>query len=138
MRRFAQLVQQHFGPPMTDSPVEEIMLLCHTGSVENYTNKFLPLACHDADLTEAQLVQMYTAGLVNPLKTDIALHHPSSLDDAIMLARAYEQRLQLSATDPGHTRGGCFPARAPSGSASMPCRPQCRLPSMTRRLLRPR
>jgi hypothetical protein len=101
-RRFAQLVQQRFGLPMTDSPVDEIMLLRRTGTVEDYTDKFLALACRDADLTELQLVQMYMAGLVNPLKTDVALRRPQSLDDGIMLARAYEQRLQLDPSDPGH------------------------------------
>jgi hypothetical protein len=35
-------------------------------------------------------VQIYTTGLVNPLKTDVALRRPASLDDAIMFARAYE------------------------------------------------
>ncbi|CAO2204471.1 unnamed protein product [Urochloa humidicola] len=98
-RRFAQLVQQRFGPPMTDSPVGEIMLLRRSGSVEDYTDKFLTLACRDADLTEAQLVHMFTAGLVNPLKTDVALRRPATLDDAIMLARAYEQRQLLSPSD---------------------------------------
>jgi hypothetical protein len=38
------------------------------------------------------LVHIYTPGLINPLKTDVALRRPTSLDDAIMLARAYEQR----------------------------------------------
>ena len=90
-RRFAQLVQQRFGPPMTNNPVGEIMLLRRDGSVEDYIDKFLALACRDTDLTKSQLVQMYTAGLVDPLKTDIALRQPSSLDDAIMIARAYEQ-----------------------------------------------
>lgn len=89
-RRFSQLVHKHFGPPITDSPVGEIMLLHRHGTVEDYTDKFPTLACRDADLTESQLVQMYTAGLVNPLKTDVALRRPTSLDDAIMLARAYE------------------------------------------------
>jgi hypothetical protein len=79
-------LQQRFGPPMTDGPVGEIMLLRCIGTVEEYTDKFLALACRDADLTEPQLVQMYTASLVNPLKTDVALHHPRSLDDAIMFA----------------------------------------------------
>jgi len=55
-RRFAQLVQQHFGPPMSDSPVGKIMLLRRVGSVEDYTNQFLALACRNADLTEQQLV----------------------------------------------------------------------------------
>ncbi|CAL4900547.1 unnamed protein product [Urochloa decumbens] len=72
-RRFAKLVQQRFGPPMTDGAVGKMMLLRRSGSVEEYTDKFLSLACRDADLTEPQLVQMYTAGLVNPLKTDVAL-----------------------------------------------------------------
>jgi hypothetical protein len=89
---------------MTNSPMGEIMLLRRDGSVEDYIEKFLALACRDTDLTKSQLVQMYTPGLINPLKTDIALCQPSSLDDAIMVARAYEQQLQLSSTDPGHTR----------------------------------
>ena len=45
-------MQQRFGPPMTDSPIGEIMLLRRAGSVEDYTDKFLALACRDADLTE--------------------------------------------------------------------------------------
>jgi hypothetical protein len=115
-RRFAQLVQQRFGPPMTNSPVGELMLLRRTGSVEDYTDQFLAFACRDADLSEQQLVQIYTAGLVNPLKTGVALRRPASLDDAIMFARAYEQRLQLVASDlpPGRTPR----AVQQSGSAS--------------------
>jgi hypothetical protein len=86
-------VQQRFGPPITDSPIGELMLLRRTGTVDDYTDQFLALACRDADLSEQQLIQIYTTGLVNPLKTDIALRRPASLDEAIMLARAYEQRL---------------------------------------------
>lgn len=93
MARFAQLIQQRFGPTMTDGPIGELMLLRRTGTVEDYTDKFLALACRDADITEKQLVQMYNAGLVNPLKTDVALQRPQSLDDAIMFVRTYEQRL---------------------------------------------
>lgn len=52
-RRFMQLVQQRFGPLMTDGPVGEIMLLHCTGTVEEYTDMFLALACRDADLTES-------------------------------------------------------------------------------------
>jgi putative ubiquitin-RnfH superfamily antitoxin RatB of RatAB toxin-antitoxin module len=80
------------------------MLLRRTASVEDYTDKFLALACRDADLTVQQLIQMFTSGLVNPLKIDVALRHPQTLDDAIMLARAYEQRHQLSPSNPGHSR----------------------------------
>lgn len=55
-RCFSQLVQQRFGPAMTDNPIGEIMLLHRTGSVEDYTDKFLALACRDANITESQLV----------------------------------------------------------------------------------
>jgi hypothetical protein len=89
-RRFVQLVQQRFGPPMTDSPLGELILLRRTRSVDDHTNQFLTLACRDAGLSEYQ---------VNPLKTDVALRRPATLDNAIMLARAYEQRLQLHHTD---------------------------------------
>ncbi|KAG2541920.1 hypothetical protein PVAP13_9NG663828 [Panicum virgatum] len=43
-RRFAQLVQQRFGPPMTDSPIGEIMLLRRDSTVDDYTDKLLALA----------------------------------------------------------------------------------------------
>jgi hypothetical protein len=117
-RRFSQLVLQRFGLPMTDSPVGELMLLRRTGSVEEYTDQFLAYACRDADLTEQQLVHIYTAGLVNPLKTDVALRRPANLDDAIMLARAYEQRMQLSPSDPTH--GLSVRPALPSSTAGAP------------------
>jgi hypothetical protein len=73
-------------------------------SVDDYTDQFLTLACRDADLSDHQLVQIYTTGLVNPLKTGVALRRPPMLDDTIMLARAYEQHLQLHRTDPSQGR----------------------------------
>jgi hypothetical protein len=66
---------------------------------------------------------------VNPLKTDVALRRPQSLDDAIMLARACEQRLQLGPSDPGHGRGG----RVGGARRSNPWRP----PLLLRRHLPP-
>jgi hypothetical protein len=58
-------------------PLGELVLLRQTGSVDNYKDQFLALACHDADLLDHQLVPIYTAGLVNPLKNDIALRRPA-------------------------------------------------------------
>jgi hypothetical protein len=75
---------------MTDSPLGELVLLHRTGAVDDYTDQFLALACRDVDLSDHQ---------VKPLKTDVALRRPTTLDDAIMLTRAYEQRLQLHHTD---------------------------------------
>jgi hypothetical protein len=73
-------------------------------SVDDYTDQFLSLACRDADLSDHQLVQIYTTDLVKRLKTGVALRRPLTLDDAIMLAHAYEQLLQLHQTDPSQGR----------------------------------
>jgi hypothetical protein len=100
-----QLVHQRFGPPLTESPLGELVLLCRARTVEEYKDQFLALACRDADLSDHQLIQIYTAGLGNPLKTDVALRRPATLDDAIMLARAYAQRMQLHPMDPTPSRG---------------------------------
>jgi hypothetical protein len=43
-------------------------------------------------------MQIYTAGLTNLLKIDVARRQSTTLDDAIMLAHAYEQRMQLEST----------------------------------------
>ena len=53
---------------------------------------------------------------MNPLNTDVALRCPQSLDDAIMLARAYEQRQQLAPSDPGHGRSTRSSANTHAGS----------------------
>jgi hypothetical protein len=83
-RRFVQLVHQRFGPPLTESPLGELVLLRRVGTVQEYTDQFLALACRDADLSDHQLVQIYTADLSNPLKTDVTLRRPATLDDAII------------------------------------------------------
>jgi hypothetical protein len=78
---------------MMDSPLGELVLLHRARTVDDYTDQFLTLAYCNADLSDHQLVQIYTTGLVNPLKADVTLYRPAMLDDAIVLARTYEQRL---------------------------------------------
>jgi hypothetical protein len=52
LRRFVQLIQQCFGPPMMDNPLGELILLHRTGSVDDYTDQFLTLSCRNADLLD--------------------------------------------------------------------------------------
>ncbi|WVZ96354.1 hypothetical protein U9M48_042006 [Paspalum notatum var. saurae] len=95
-RSFVRLVQNRFGPPMTDTLLGALKLLQRTTSVEDYCEKFMSLACRDAELSESQQVQLFIAGLRNPLQLDVALQRPYTLNEAITLARAYEQRMLLS------------------------------------------
>jgi hypothetical protein len=88
---FVQLINTRFGPPLTDSPLGELALLCRFGTVDEFCSKFMSLSYWDHTLTEPQQIQLFTTGLSEPLRTDVALQRPSSLDEAVMFARAYEQ-----------------------------------------------
>jgi hypothetical protein len=59
--------------------------------VAEYQSQFLSLLARCDGLVEKHQVNVFTAGLCNPLKTDIELEHPATLKEAMALARAYEQ-----------------------------------------------
>jgi hypothetical protein len=52
---------------------------------------------------EKQHIDIFTAGLRNPLKTDVELEQPATLDDAMTLTCAYENRLAMTADTTAHT-----------------------------------
>jgi hypothetical protein len=82
-------VHTRFGPPLTESPIGELALLHRDGSRDTFCNHFMALSCHDPGITETLQVQFFTVGLSQPLRTDVTLQKPCTLDEAIMLARAY-------------------------------------------------
>jgi hypothetical protein len=86
--QFVQLVNARFRPPLMDSPLIELAMLQRSGTVDNFSKRFISLSCHDVSLTEAQQIQLFITRLGDPLRTDVTLQQPSSLDDAIIFARA--------------------------------------------------
>jgi hypothetical protein len=48
--------------------------------------------CRCESLTEEQQVELFIAGLRNPIRTDVRLQYPTNLEAAMSLALAYEQR----------------------------------------------
>jgi hypothetical protein len=91
--QFIQLVNARFGLPLTDTPLGELAMLRRTGSVDEFAKRFMALSCRDPTITEQQQIQLFTTGLGDPLRLDVALQQPSSMDDAVIFAQAYEQRL---------------------------------------------
>jgi hypothetical protein len=91
--------------------------------VNDYTTRFMELSCRDESLTEHQQIQLYIAGLGNPLRTDVQLQQPTKLDDAVIFARAYEQRnaARTAAPQPAHG-GGRFSTR--TATSGVPTAPQ--------------
>jgi hypothetical protein len=105
--QFIQLVNAWFRPPLTDSPIGELALLRRQGTVDEFSKWFIALSCRDTMLTEPQQVQLFITGLGDPLRTDIVLQQPATLDDVAIFARAYEQR---NASRRGST-SQCLPRR---------------------------
>jgi hypothetical protein len=52
----------------------------------------MALSCRDPSITEEHQIQLFTSGLNKPLRTNVTLQRPVTLDEAIMFAQAYEQR----------------------------------------------
>lgn len=115
--RFADFVNLRFGPPIRANGLAEIKALTRTGSVEDYQRQFLAFLCRCDDLSISQQIDMFTAGLGEPLKTDVELHSPANLQKAMSLARAYEHR--DAASDSSKTSGSRHAAR-PTLLASKP------------------
>jgi hypothetical protein len=76
----------------------ELAMLRRTGSVDEFTKRFMELSYRDPIITEQQQIQLFTSGLGDPLRLDVTLQQPASMDDAIIFARAYEQRLLSRST----------------------------------------
>jgi hypothetical protein len=95
-------VNKPFGSRLIDSSIGEIALLWHDSNVDDFTKCFMALSCRDMMITEAHQVQLFLVGLGKPLHTNVALHQLPTFDDAIVLARAYEQGEMVSSPSAPH------------------------------------
>lgn len=71
--RFVDFVYLRFGPSIRSNPMAELKELHLTSTVEEYQRQFNLLICRCEDLTPRQQVLMFTAGLGEPLHTDVML-----------------------------------------------------------------
>lgn len=80
---FAKCVNECFGPPTWRSPLGELAALRKTRTVDDYTESFLAHIARVGHLDEIQQVNIYTAGLMEPLKTDVELLNPQDMETAM-------------------------------------------------------
>jgi hypothetical protein len=93
---FIKLINQRFGPPLRSDPLGKLIQLRRETTVAEYQSKFLALLARCDDLVEKHQIHIFMAGLGKPLCTDVELKHPATLDDAMALARIYEQWLAMT------------------------------------------
>jgi hypothetical protein len=53
-QQFIQLVNAHFGPPLTDTPLGELTMLHRSGLGDEFARRFMALSCRDPSITESQ------------------------------------------------------------------------------------
>lgn len=87
---FSELVHLRFGPPLQMNGLANLKDLYRTGTVDEYACHFSLLLCRCDNLSQRQQTNLFTAGLGEPLRTDVELQSPTNLQSAINLARAYE------------------------------------------------
>jgi hypothetical protein len=88
-----------FDPPLRINDLVDLKEIWHTGTVDEYQRQFLTLLCRCDDMTPRQQVQMFTAGLGEPLRTDVELAASAELQQAMNLAQAYECCISVSTPD---------------------------------------
>ncbi|KAL6640841.1 hypothetical protein ACP70R_021964 [Stipagrostis hirtigluma subsp. patula] len=81
--RFVEYINLRFSPPIRANALAELKDLRRTGSVEEYQRQFLTLLCRCDDLTPQQQINLFTAGLGKPLRTDVELQYPANLQMAV-------------------------------------------------------
>ena len=91
-RRFKELLNLRYGPPLRSAPLAELAECRRTGTVADYMDRFQALLARTGPLLEEQRVQLFTGGLMLPLSLDVRIQNPQTLDAAMSLARQFELR----------------------------------------------
>jgi hypothetical protein len=84
------------GPPLWNHFVQLVQIRFRPSLIDDFRVQFLSLSYRDLSISEDHKIQLFMAGLGQPLRMDVVLKKSTTLDEAIMYAHTYEQRNQLS------------------------------------------
>jgi hypothetical protein len=125
-RRFKDLLDLRFGPPLRSDPLFELADCCRTWSVEEYQDRFQALLPKAGRLDERQRVQLFIGGLLPPLSHAVRILNPQSLAAAMSLARQVEL-MEQDRQPPPTSKGGqraLLPPPAPRAALPAPSAPR--------------
>jgi hypothetical protein len=77
--RFAEFINRRFGLSIRSNPLGELKELRCTCSVDEYQRQFLALICRCDSLSAAHAMNLFTAGLGEPMTSDIEMQRPDDL-----------------------------------------------------------
>ena len=117
-RRFRELLDLRYGPPLRSAPLFELADCRHTTTVEDYQDRFQALLPRAGRLEEAQRVQLFTGGLLPPLSLQVQMQNPQSLVTAMSLARQFELMEQCTAAQTKAPGRGILQAPGPRQALS--------------------
>lgn len=93
------------------------------GTVDDFIDQFLARLNRVGQLTSEQQVQLFTAGLQEPLSIDIDLQAPQTMETTMSLARAYEKTIVVAAQ-----MGVAVPTQKPAAKSSFARRTSTPIP----------
>ncbi|WVZ97289.1 hypothetical protein U9M48_042838, partial [Paspalum notatum var. saurae] len=129
-RRFTELLNLRYGPPLRSAPLAELAECRRTGTVVEYQDRFQALLPRAGPLRESQRVQLFTGGLQPPLSIDVRIQNPQSLAAAMSLARQFELREQYAAPAPRAPPRPLLPAPPPRLALPVLPGPRAATPAM--------
>jgi hypothetical protein len=97
-KEFIKRISARFGPIVRSNPLGDLSRLQFYGSIEDYQDQFLILLARCEGLREEHQIHLFTAGLPEPLKTDVELQQPPTLEDAMNLSHAFAWRQNVASS----------------------------------------
>ncbi|XP_047258257.1 uncharacterized protein LOC124890465, partial [Capsicum annuum] len=92
---FASNLLIQFRKRELEDPEGRLAKLCQTSTIADYQARFEAVANETGDIPDTLMVKLFVSGLRLDIKTNVLVHKPSTLDEAISLAHTHEQRLNL-------------------------------------------
>jgi hypothetical protein len=115
--RFTEFVNLRFGPPIRLNPLGELKELHRTSTVEEYQRQFLTLLCHCEGLSPQHQMNLFIAGLGEPMSSDVEMQRPADLQAAMSLTQAFERRAGAASAVSSLTGGRSTSRTRPSSTA---------------------
>lgn len=89
---FTSALEVRFGPPAYDNHQQALFKLKQTSSVADYQRDFERLCNRVTGLSSIAIVDCFVSGLKFHIQNELAIHQPTSVSQAIGLAKLIESK----------------------------------------------